>query len=339
MRIGIIGTRWGLMHVGAFRGAGAEVVALCGQDRTRTLHVAAREGIPLATTDVGELCAACDAVVVASPDVLHREHVAAALAEGRPVLCEKPLTRTVEEAEDLLALGARGSPACAVAFATRFLPPLAALRARLPALGPVRQAVATVRSSFAAAQAPGPPGEMMGASGDFGGMSHMVDAVRWLCQGEPRWAQAALSGRPVHSAMLHLRLDSGCVVALSHLAAPAPGIEGRWLLIGDDWQVEWSAGYQPEHSGWCVGPVLLSQDSDVRELAPRVAPESSGPEPWALAHVETARAFLRLLRTGERGALATLHDGAQVQRVLTAAMRAEIEGRRVHVGGAWAGRV
>lgn len=332
MRIGIIGTRWGLMHVGAFRGAGAEVVALCGHDRERTRHVAAREGVPLATTDVEELCAACEAVVVAGPDALHREHVAAALAAGRPVLCEKPLTRTVEEAEELLALDARGSPVCAVAFATRLLPPLAALRARLLTLGPVRQAVATVRSSFAAAQTPGRPGEMMGASGDFGGMSHAVDAALWLCQAELRWVQATLSGRPVHSAMLHVGLDSGCAVALSHLAAPAPGIDGRWLLIGDDWQAEWSAGYQPALGGWSVGPVLLSQGGDVRELAARVAPEPGGPEPRGLAHVDMARAFLRLLRTGERGALATFHDGAQVQRVLAGAMRAESEGRRVTVG-------
>ncbi|HEX5749425.1 MAG TPA: hypothetical protein VFZ09_24565 [Archangium sp.] len=28
MRIGVIGTKWGLMHVGAFRAAGVEVVAV-----------------------------------------------------------------------------------------------------------------------------------------------------------------------------------------------------------------------------------------------------------------------------------------------------------------------
>ena len=86
VRIGVIGTKWGLMHVGAFRAAGAEVTALCGRSPDNTRDVAAREGIPLATTDVRELCAAVDAVVVASPDAQHPAHVEAALEAGRAVL-------------------------------------------------------------------------------------------------------------------------------------------------------------------------------------------------------------------------------------------------------------
>src|SRR5262245_38143661 len=63
MRIGIIGTNWGRMHIGAFRAAGAEVVALCGLDAGRARSVATEERIPLATTDVAELIAASEAVV------------------------------------------------------------------------------------------------------------------------------------------------------------------------------------------------------------------------------------------------------------------------------------
>jgi predicted dehydrogenase len=48
MRIGVIGAKWGLMHVGALRAAGAEVVALCGEHLASTREIAAREGIPLA---------------------------------------------------------------------------------------------------------------------------------------------------------------------------------------------------------------------------------------------------------------------------------------------------
>ncbi|MFP2934111.1 Gfo/Idh/MocA family protein, partial [Pyxidicoccus sp. 3LG] len=129
VRIGVIGTKWGLMHVGAFRAAGAEVAALCGHGLDNTRAVAAREGIPLATTDVRELCAAVDAVVVASPDALHREHVETALDAGRAVYCEKPLCRTVEDAR---ALTARASPRPgAVNFPYRMLPPLRALKAWL----------------------------------------------------------------------------------------------------------------------------------------------------------------------------------------------------------------
>jgi predicted dehydrogenase len=131
MRIGVIGTKWGLMHVGAFRAAGAEVAALCGKTVEHTREVAAREGIPLATTDVRELCAAVDVVVVASPDALHRAHVVAALDAGRAVLCEKPLARTEEEAQAMVERARASGRLCAVNFPYRMLPPLRALRAWL----------------------------------------------------------------------------------------------------------------------------------------------------------------------------------------------------------------
>src|SRR5512134_2685697 len=101
MRVGIIGTGWGRMHVGAFRAAGATVAALCGRNLEKTRGIAAREGIALATTDVAELCREVDLVVVASPDSLHRDHAHAAIAAGRHVLCEKPLGMTLEQAREL----------------------------------------------------------------------------------------------------------------------------------------------------------------------------------------------------------------------------------------------
>ena len=45
-----------------------------------------------------------DIVYVASPHALHHEHSRMALEAGKPVLCEKPLTMNVAEAEDLIAL-------------------------------------------------------------------------------------------------------------------------------------------------------------------------------------------------------------------------------------------
>lgn len=94
IRVGVMGTSWGLMHVGAFRRAGAQVVALLGRDAGKTRRIAVREGIGLATTQLQELLDAVDVVVVATPDRLHHAHVVAALERGRHVLCEKPLAFT-----------------------------------------------------------------------------------------------------------------------------------------------------------------------------------------------------------------------------------------------------
>jgi predicted dehydrogenase len=329
VRVGIIGTNWGRMHVGAFREAGADVAALCGQNPERTREVAAREGIPLATTDVRALCAAVDAVVVASPDGLHRAHVEAALAAGRAVLCEKPLTRTEEDALALVTRARTAPRPCAVSFPYRMLPPLRALRDWLKGRTP-HQLVITLRNGFASVEGDG-SGALMGASGDLGGLSHLLDAALWLTGTEPRWVQASLLGRPVHSAALHVGLSSGAVLVLTHAASPEPGIHGGWSVLGPGWEAGFSGGYVPAAGGWCIAPVRRFEAGGWSDLAPGLQPQPGAREPWAEAHVETARRFLALLSgaPAPEPALATLEEAATVQRVLTAALTSEQEGRRV----------
>jgi predicted dehydrogenase len=63
-----------------------------------------------------------DAVTIATPTASHHT-VARALVElGIPVLIEKPLTRTVEEADDLIAAAARAGVPLAVGHTERFNP-------------------------------------------------------------------------------------------------------------------------------------------------------------------------------------------------------------------------
>jgi predicted dehydrogenase len=67
------------------------------------------------------------------------------------------------------------------------------------------------------------------------------------------------------------------------------------------------------------------------DLAPGVEPHPGAPEPWAAAHVETARRFLALVAGTPHAALglASLEEGATVQRVLAAAAASEERGQRV----------
>ncbi|HZI05790.1 MAG TPA: Gfo/Idh/MocA family oxidoreductase [Archangium sp.] len=329
MRIGVIGTKWGLMHVGAFRAVGAEVVALCGQHEASTREVAAREGIPLATVHVRELCEAVDAVVVASPDALHRAHVEAALAAGCAVLCEKPLTLTHEDAAALVEKARSAKRPFAVNFPYRMLPPLRALRAWLTEHR-AHHLVITMRNSFVPTE-PLEPGAYVGRSADFGGISHLLDAALWLTGASPTWVQASLSGRPVHTAALQVGLSSGAVLVLTHAASPEPGLHGGWSLLGEDWEAGFSGGFIPAREGWCVSPVRCFEAGAWRDLAPGLEPRPGEREPWAQAHVETARRFLGMLGQPPEGdaELATVKEAATVQRILSAAMASEDSGRRV----------
>jgi predicted dehydrogenase len=319
------------MHVGAFRAAGAEVTALCGQNPEHTRSVAAREGIPMATTEVRALCDAVDAVVVASPDSVHRQHVEVALDAGRAVLCEKPLTRTAEEALALVARARASSQLCAVNFPYRMLPPFRALKDWLAA-HPLRHLVVTLRNSFVrmGGEVPGP---FTGTSADWDGLSHLLDTVLWLSGAEPLWVQASLSGRPVHTAALHVGLSSGAVAIITHAACPEPGLHGGWTLLGRDWEAGLSGGYLPARNGWCVSPVRCFREGAWSDLAPGLEPRPGEREPWAQAHVETARHFLAALHGEPLRELATLEEATTVQRLLAAAVLSEQEGRRVNLSG------
>jgi predicted dehydrogenase len=319
------------MHVGAFRAAGAEVTALCGQNPEHTRSIAAREGIPLATTEVRALCDAVDAVVVASPDSVHRQHVEVALEAGRAVLCEKPLTRTAEEALTLVARARASGRLCAVNFPYRMLPPFRALKEWL-AGHPLRHLVVTLRNSFVrmGGEAPGP---FTGTSADWDGLSHLLDTVLWLSGAEPLWVQASLSGRPVHTAALHVGLSSGAVAIITHAACPEPGLHGGWTLLGRDWEAGLSGGYVPSRNGWCVSPVRCFREGTWSDLAPGLEPRPGEREPWAQAHVETARHFLAALHGEPLRELATLEEATTVQRLLAAAVLSEQEGRRVSLSG------
>ena len=63
-----------------------------------------------------------DAVVVCTPPHLHAEISIAAMRRGRHVLCEKPLARTVAEAEDMVATAQREGVRLQCAFNHRFHP-------------------------------------------------------------------------------------------------------------------------------------------------------------------------------------------------------------------------
>lgn len=113
LRIGVIGYGyWGPNLVRNFSSAdGAEVVAVA--DSREEARAAAQRAFPHCAThaDAEELIARTDldAVLIATPVSSHHSLAAAALAAGKHVLVEKPLTRTSEEAIDLIARAERAN--------------------------------------------------------------------------------------------------------------------------------------------------------------------------------------------------------------------------------------
>jgi predicted dehydrogenase len=125
LRIGVIGPGiMGEQYVRIYAAhPRAAVVALCGRTEARVTRLADAYGIPGRYADVADLLADpnVDAVVVATPDDAHAEPVRMALEAGKHVLCEKPFTTSLAEADSLLALSRKSGVKLQVAFNHRWL--------------------------------------------------------------------------------------------------------------------------------------------------------------------------------------------------------------------------
>jgi predicted dehydrogenase len=81
-----------------------------------------------------------NAVYVATPVVLHRPSVLAALAAGKHVLCEKPVAMNFIEAEEMAAAAAASGLVCGIAYYRRLYPKVLEAK-RLMAAGAIGQPV------------------------------------------------------------------------------------------------------------------------------------------------------------------------------------------------------
>ena len=113
LNIGFIGMGGQIQgHVSTSIHLGHNIVAFCDVDRQQTVNSLNHHGgkindKPKAYTDYRELLEkekTLDAVVIATPDHWHAPICKAAMAAGKHVYCEKPLTHTVAEARELQEL-------------------------------------------------------------------------------------------------------------------------------------------------------------------------------------------------------------------------------------------
>ena len=122
--VGVIGTGFmGVAHTEALRRLGLDVVGIVGSTPERARAKARGCGRCRPVVDsVDALLAdpAVDVVHVTSPNHVHAEHVRAALAAGKHVVCEKPLGVSSAETAELLALAEAAGVVHAVCFNLRY---------------------------------------------------------------------------------------------------------------------------------------------------------------------------------------------------------------------------
>jgi predicted dehydrogenase len=133
LRTAILGTGFmGRVHLEAVqRVESVEAAAIFGRNADASARLAAGFSVPKATSDYREIFRdpAIDAVHICTPNAQHYSMAKEALAAGKHVLCEKPLTTTVAEAEELVALAARTKLRNGVCHNLRYYPQVQQMRA------------------------------------------------------------------------------------------------------------------------------------------------------------------------------------------------------------------
>ncbi len=103
IRYGIIGTG-GMANGHAETTAkieGVEMAACCDIDAERSAAFAKKHGFKTSVTGFDDLLEKCDAVAIVTPDRFHAQQTLQALAAGKHVMCEKPLTTTFADAQEV----------------------------------------------------------------------------------------------------------------------------------------------------------------------------------------------------------------------------------------------
>ncbi len=254
-RIGVIGTgAIARVHLDAWQRIPVDLVGYFDIDRTAAEKAAAVYGGSVYDR-LEDLLAGVDMVDICTPGTAHKGPVLAAAAAGKAVICEKPLARTLADAQEMVdACAAAGVPLY-VAHVVRFFPEFALAKAQLDSGGIGEPAV--IRTTRAGSF-PRPGGAFSSNYyGDFdssGGVIHDVaihdiDFHRW-CFGEvtrvfTRGTTFSEDPRNDH-ALIVLRFENG---AIGHIQAswahPAGLFRTRLEIAGTEGLVEWDSLESP----------------------------------------------------------------------------------------------
>jgi predicted dehydrogenase len=309
MRVALLGSGWVMnLHAQAVldhpRG---ELAAAANWREASLAGLAARFGIGRTTTRWQDLVTAddVDAVVIATPNALHAPQAIAMLEAGKHVLVEKPMARTLAEADDMLAAARASSGFLMIAHCWRFHDDVRALRRRIAA-GELGEVVKT--RGYGVHAGWGPSGwfvdpELAGGGALLDMGVHAIDTARYLLgDPEPAGVCAAIGTRygdyPVDDdAILLIRWSNGTnsIVESGWWQPHLAGMEADTEVYGTAGYARvWDFTEGPEGYEHCAQPMYSAQMAEFLDAAA----EGRQPQPSG----EAGRVVMRVVDEAYRGA-------------------------------------
>jgi predicted dehydrogenase len=225
------------MHAhSALRIDGVQVAAVAALPLDQAAALAKECGARVSSAE--EICAAddIDLVVVATPTHLHAQYAMAAAKSGKHVFCEKPLARTLADAEAIVRACDDAGVALAVGHVVRYFKEYQRAKQLLDDGTLGRPAIATlVRGNFAVGSAREwylDPAKSGGVVLDL--MLHDLDTVRWWF-GEPSrvYARRFTGSGGLEYALATIRYDDRPIVHVEASWAEHAGFRTGFELRGD----------------------------------------------------------------------------------------------------------
>ena len=374
LRIGLIGIGFmGKTHLWSVRnlpffyktaelGYEAEVAAVCASTLERAQHFADEYGIPRAAATPEEIISdpSIDAVDICTPNPLHFDVAKAAILAGKAVLCEKPLTLTAAQADELARLAEERGVICGTVFNNRFLAPIMRAKQLMDEgrLGRILSFEFTYRHNSCI-----DPDRRVGwkQTADFGGGTwydlgpHVVDLHHYLC-GE----LAFVIGRSQIAYPTHLKADGSVwetnadeafylicggkdgsmgTITVSKLTQGAND-ELAFSINGERGSLSFSLMdpnflyfYDATAEGAPMGGVRGYTRIECVGRYPSPAsgfPAIKAPQGWLRGHIGSMASFLSSVASGPPFT-PSFRDGAYVQTILEEAVRSDREGREMRL--------
>jgi len=318
-----------------------KVSALCDADSATLDRARQQTGVSVASTRYEEIVGRDDvhAVIIATPNYLHKPIALAAIARGKHVLCEKPLALNYPDAREMAEAADRADVRHMTAFTYRFVPAMRYLR-HLADQGDLGE-VYHYRSCRLQDWGTRPLGwrqvQKLAGTGELGDMlSHRIDFAHHLAGPMKRLVANLKTLTPVRGGQPNDTDD--WVAILSEFRSGATGVlessklaSGRnesWRSLdyvevnGSEGTFEFTTGKWNElQYGKAGGPGLRTLTVP-REFwtVPRCPRDPGQGDPLITFRYDQAWEFVEAIRD-HRPARPSFHDGALVQGVTDAAVR------------------
>ncbi len=335
MRVGIAGTGFmGVTHAAGWADTEATIAGFVSKSATGAQSLAGQYNATV-YPNYKTMLADVDVVDICTPTHLHYQQVLQAAAAGKDIVCEKPLARTVPQAQEMIAACRAAGVKLLVAHVVRFFPEYTQAKATV-AGGDIGQP-AVLRLTRGTFRPKKPVDNWFTDVEKSGGMMfdlmiHDFDYARWVAGDvETVFAKNITSTQP------DAPVDYGLVI-LKHQNGALSHVEGSWAypppLFRTSLEIAGSDGWLEFNSdkGAAIGLYLHQQAEDAPDVPLPGSPLSESPYTTqiksfysALAHnteppvtaadglaaVQIALAAIESAQTGKAVALTPLPEVAQ----------------------------